>query len=46
MRKVSHPRARFNDRLELSGWPGKDGTALTLDWAWILQKRELEEVSA
>jgi hypothetical protein len=30
MRKVSCPRARFNDKLELSGWPGKDGTELTL----------------
>jgi hypothetical protein len=29
-RKVSCPRARFNDRLELTGWLGKDGVALTL----------------
>jgi hypothetical protein len=29
MRKVSHPRARFNDRLQLSGWLGKDGAAQT-----------------
>jgi hypothetical protein len=30
MRKVSHPRARFNERLELSSWLGKDDAALTL----------------
>jgi hypothetical protein len=29
-RKVSCPRARFNGKLKLPGWPGKDGTALTL----------------
>jgi hypothetical protein len=29
-RKISPPRARFNDRLELPSWPGKDGAALTL----------------
>jgi hypothetical protein len=44
-RKVSGPRARFNDRLELPGWPGKDGTALTLRYVWHLWKREFEEVS-
>jgi hypothetical protein len=26
MRKVSHPRAKFNGRLEPSGWPGNDGS--------------------
>jgi hypothetical protein len=46
MRKVSHPRARFNGRLKLPGWLGKDGTAQTLGQAWLLQKREVEEVSA
>jgi hypothetical protein len=30
MRKISCPRARFNSRLELSGWLRKEGTALTL----------------
>jgi hypothetical protein len=30
-KKVSHPKARFNDRLELPGWPGKGGPVLTLD---------------
>jgi hypothetical protein len=28
-RKISCPRARFNGRLQLPGWPGKDGAALT-----------------
>jgi hypothetical protein len=45
MRKVSHPRARFNGRLKLPDWLGKDGTAQTLGQAWLLQKREVEEVS-
>jgi hypothetical protein len=30
MRKVSRPKARFNDRLELSSWLRKGGAALTL----------------
>jgi hypothetical protein len=29
-KKVSRPRARFSGRLELPGWLGKDGAALTL----------------
>jgi hypothetical protein len=28
-RKVSLPRARFNGRLELPGWPGKNGAVQT-----------------
>jgi hypothetical protein len=35
-RKVSRPRARFNGRLKLLGWLGKDGTALTRGWVWLL----------
>jgi hypothetical protein len=26
----SHPRAKFNGRQELPGWPGKDGAAQTM----------------
>jgi hypothetical protein len=29
-RKVPHQSARFNGRLKLPGWLGKNGTALTL----------------
>jgi hypothetical protein len=36
MRKVSHPRAKFNGRLELPGWLGKYGAAQTLGKAWLL----------
>jgi hypothetical protein len=35
-RKLSHQRASFNDRLELSDWPEKDGAALTLGYMWLL----------
>jgi hypothetical protein len=45
MRKVSHPRAKFNGRLETPGWPRKEGAAQTLGQAWLLQKGEVEEVS-
>jgi hypothetical protein len=46
MRKVSRPRAKFNGRLELPGWPGKDGIAQTLGESWLLLKGEVKEVSA
>jgi hypothetical protein len=36
MRKVSHPRTKFNGRLELPGWPGKDGAAQTLGQVRLL----------
>jgi hypothetical protein len=29
-------RAKFNGRLELPGWLGKDGTAHSLDEEWLL----------
>jgi hypothetical protein len=35
MRKVSSPRAKFNGRLELPGWPGEDGTDSGLGMAFI-----------
>jgi hypothetical protein len=34
--KISCPRAEFNGRLKLPGWPGKDGTAQILGQAWLL----------
>jgi hypothetical protein len=46
MRKVSHPRAKFNGRLEPQGWLGKDRAAQTLGEAWLLEKGEVKEVSA
>jgi hypothetical protein len=36
MRKVSHPRAKFNGRLELPDWWGKDGAAQILGQAGLL----------
>jgi hypothetical protein len=45
-KKVSHPRAKFSGRLKPPGWPGKDGTAQTLDQSWLLKKGEVKEVSA
>jgi hypothetical protein len=35
-KKVSHPRAKFQGRLEPPGCPGKDGAAQTLGQAWLL----------
>jgi hypothetical protein len=45
MRKVSRPRAKFNGRPKLPGWPGKDGAAQTLGQVWLLYKGEVMEVS-
>jgi hypothetical protein len=36
MRKIAHPRAEFNVRLKLPGWPGEDGVAEILGQAWLL----------
>jgi hypothetical protein len=36
MRKVSHPRAKFNGRLKPPGWLGKDSTVQTPGQAWLL----------
>jgi hypothetical protein len=46
MRKLSHPKARFNGRPKLPGWPRKDVTAQTLGQVWLLEKREVKEVNA
>jgi hypothetical protein len=36
--KKTHEKSlvRFNDRLKLSGWLGKNGTALSLGQVWLL----------
>jgi hypothetical protein len=43
MRKVSHPRAKFNGRLELPDWWGKDGAAI-LGQVWLSQKGRLRKL--
>jgi hypothetical protein len=36
-REKSHVhRAKFNGRLQLPGWPGKDGAAVNPGQAWLL----------
>jgi hypothetical protein len=34
--EVSRPRAKFNGRLKLPGWPGKYGAAQFLGQVWLL----------
>jgi hypothetical protein len=42
-RKVSRPRTRFNDRLKLPGWPGKDGTAAILARCGLLCRQGMRK---